>query len=410
MVQKSRANGESGAIGYAPYLQVEIANQRSKKQPQQQLLASHHQERRNVDSFAVSSRPHYVQPRSSAPAPVVVVVVKQDDKHKDDGQNDGENDTMGCVASTLVECGVEHHARGEYELALKAFRAALKTQRQHLGTEHICIAHTLGNMGAVYLRQGKLFLAANNLDEALRMKIKFRAKEKDPKISNISLAGIFNNLGNIAYLRGDYETSHKYYKSTLKELQMLSSSSNRKAVQMSQINLAHALHNIGRLHVLQKEWFAALSVLAECHRIEVQVHGPHNLLLVDTLELMGFVHWSSNSLDLAMTTFCEAFTILRQCHGKIHPAVATCLLHICMVLEARGDLKDAWDVYSRAKDIFILSGVDVSNCGKKNAARTSIANMEQKLLVRVKDNSVPSKKPSSPFVPIGEPELDSCSI
>jgi tetratricopeptide (TPR) repeat protein len=419
MVQKTRTHGGRGATGYAPYLQVEIANQWSKNQHQQQhLLASHHQERRYSDNFAVSSRPHFVQPRSSAP--VAAPVVQQYDERL--VENDKEDDTMGDVASTLVECGVEHHTRGEYELALKAFRAALKAQRLNLGTEHLCIAHTLGNIGAVYLRQGKLFLAANNLDEALRTKIKFRTKEQDPKNSNISLAGILNNLGNIAYLRGDYERSHKYYKSTLKDLRSSSSSSssssNRKAVQQSQIHLAHALHNIGRLHILQHEWFTARSVLAECHRIEVQVHGPRDLLLVDTLELLGYVHFCSSSLKndslhLAMTAFSEALTILRHGHGKVHPAVATCLLHIGMVLEARGDLQDAWDMYSRAQDIFLRSSGTTNGSHRGlDVAQRSMAKMEQKLLVIVKDKnaSEPSKKPSSPFVPIGEPELDSCSI
>jgi tetratricopeptide (TPR) repeat protein len=429
MVQKTRTHGGRGASGYAPYLQVEIANQWSKHEQQQQhLLASHHEERRYSDNFAVSSRPHFVQPRSAAS--VASPIVQPKEKRLVEKNDKEDIATMGHVASTLVECGVEHHTRGEYELALKAFRAALKAQRLTLGTEHLCIAHTLGNIGAVYLRQGKLFLAANNLDEALRMKNKFRTKEQDPNTSNISLAGILNNLGNIAYLRGDYETSHKYYKSTLKDLRSSSSSSSdRKAVQLSQTHLAHTLHNIGRLHILQHEWFAARSVLAECHRIEVQLYGPRDLRLVDTLELLGLVHYSSSlsltnntSLDLAMTTFSEALAILRNGHGKVHPAVASCLLHIGMVLEARGDLQDAWDMYSRAQDIFVRLSSSSSGTATTtttndshhrglNAARRSMAKTEQKLLLLTKDENISeTKKSSSPFVPIGELELDSCSI
>jgi tetratricopeptide (TPR) repeat protein len=279
-------------------------------------------------------------------------------------------DSFGYVASALVDSGVEHHARGEPEHALKAFHVALKAQRLSLGKDHICIAHTLGNIGAVYLRQGKLLLANEALEDALGMKVRLIAKQKrSGQKSEMLLAETMNNLGNVAYLRGDYTTSLKYYRTTLKDLRV------HKGPQK---DLANALHNIGRINIHHKEWDAALSVLTECNRIERVVYGPDHILLADTHQLIGFVHLTSSNLDAAMRSFSEALSILRTVYGPVHADVATCLFNIGMVREARGNLKDAWEVYTKARDIYNRLRLEDTHRGLK-AARRSIANVEQRI-------------------------------
>ena len=412
----------------ASHLRVELSNEWPMK-PIYSQHNHHHQgsygngvgesRRRYVDSFAVSSKPHYVQPRSAAASASTSELTStasspaNKSNHIEDGTNEetAANNTdrprSNYVASTLVECGIEHDNCGEHEKALKAFRAALKAQRLSLGCNHLCIAHTLGNMGAVYLKQGRLFLASQALEEAIRMKLKFRMKENDPKQSKIYLGDILNNLGNVAYLRGDFTTSMKYYRTTLKDARSFGkrcdggddSGSEQKVLMDTE--LANALHNIGRLHIHQKEWDAALSVLTECHRLEETTFGADSIRLADTLELIGFVHFSSSNLKAAMTYFSEALSLHRNMHGPLHADVASCLLHIGMVREATGDLKDAWEVYTKSRDVFVRVGVDFSHRGLK-AARRSIASIEH-LLALEKSNE--TEQSTTRFIPIEQREI-----
>ena len=440
-------SGRNGQL--SSQLRVELSNE----WPMKQIPHQHRQgnaynspsRRRYVDSFAVTSEPQYVQPRSATGSTTTgtstLTCSALSTAYKYGNQNGGgtgesktgeggmtvsgggvaaktggaaTRPTSNYVASTLIECGVEHHDCGEHEKALKAFRAALKAQKLSLGDEHLCIAHTLGNMGAVYLKQGRLFLASQALEEAIRMKLKFRIAEDDPKHSKIYLGDILNNLGNVAYLRGDYTTSLKYYKTTLKDARRFDKQrekdcrddSNEEEETRSDDNknqeqkyllhkeVANALHNIGRLHIHQNEWDAALSVLTECHRMEEALYGADNIRLASTLELIGFVHFSSSNLDAAMTYFSQALPMHRNAHGPLHEDVATCLLHIGMVQEATGDVKDAWEIFTKSRDIFVRVGVDFSHRGLK-AARRSIASIEHLLSNEVEQQQQQRQKRES---------------
>jgi tetratricopeptide (TPR) repeat protein len=313
---------------------------------------------RYVDSFAVSSQPEHAQPQT-----------KLEDENAN--KNKSAGGTFSYVASPLVDIGVEHHSRGEYEKALKCFAAALNEQRLNLGGEHICVAHTLGNMGAAYLKQGRLFLASEVLDESLRMKLRLRGKQnkEEQEQCTIHVADLLNNLGNVAYLQNNHLKSLKYYWATLKDLRTYNG---------PEEELAKTLHNIGRLYVHKKEWKAALTVLTECRRMECDLHGSDNIVICDTLNLIGFVYVQSSSADLGLQSFLRALSISQAVYGTDHPDIAASLLNIGMALEAKGQLMDAWESYNGARKIYERVGVDQSHPGLK-ATRRSIALMEQSL-------------------------------
>jgi tetratricopeptide (TPR) repeat protein len=306
-------------------------------------------EQRSVSSFVITSQPQFVQPQEP-------VKVQQDkpEPQKKSPQND--------VAYDLVKSGVEHHKNGELVMALKAFQAALQVQMLSIGEEHPFIAHTLANVGAVYLKQGQLFLASEALEEALEMKKRLRDHcDDEAGKSKIIIADVLNNLGNVAFLRGDYALSLYFYRTVLKDLRSSDGPDNE---------LANALHNIGRLNVLKEEWDAALSVLTEALRIERELYGPKNVLVGDTLELIGFVRLSSGDHDDAMISFSEALSIFQAKYGAVDPNVATSLVNVAMVMERRGELQGAWHAYVTARDVFVKLGVENSHRGLRAACRS----------------------------------------
>jgi tetratricopeptide (TPR) repeat protein len=209
-------------------------------------------------------------------------------------------------ALSLIKRGVEHHHNGEYEDALRTFQVALKTQRNVLGEQNPAVAHTLANIGAVFLRQGQLCLAGEALEKALQMKKSFSNNCKDEGTkSKIVYADVLNNLGNVAYLRGHYPLSMYFYRTGLKELRK------RKEVDRE---LANVLHNIGRLYVIKEEWDVALSVLSQCLRIEEDLHGKNEVALAGTIELIGFVTFHLVRLTMQWFPFPRhyMYTKIRQ--------------------------------------------------------------------------------------------------
>jgi len=164
------------------------------------------------------------------------------------------------AGSALIESGVSHYTKGEYDKALKAFGAALKTQRVSApGGNDICVALTLGNLGAVYLQQGNFVEAERVLQESLDIK-----KGLAP---NMLMADTLNNLGNCANMRGDYINSCLYYEEALEEIRA------KNGPRVDEIN---ALFNIGRLEIQREHWTKAMISLSDACRMAKESYGSNS--------------------------------------------------------------------------------------------------------------------------------------
>lgn len=264
------------------------------------------------------------------------------------------------VASALVDSGVHHHERGEYDKALKAFHTALKTQRLTLGTDHICVAHTLGNIGAVYLKLGKLEDATLALEQSLQIKLKLRKRRAQTHAGDganretIVISDTLNNLGNASYLRGSYDESMSYYRRSLDE-------SYNSDARRDDALVADTLHNIGRIHLQRGELAPGLVALTESLRLTREMNGPDHINVADTLELIGSIYLTQNSLDDAMDIFLEVVRITRSALGPTHPDLASSFYNVGMTQEAKGDLRAAWEAYSAASDVYKRAGLENSS-------------------------------------------------
>jgi tetratricopeptide (TPR) repeat protein len=289
----------------------------------------------------------------------------------------------------LVKTGVEHHRNGDFKEAIESFQAALKGQLLQYGGDHPTIAQTLGNIGAVFLRQGELAKAGEALQKSLDITEQLRAKCQDDKERRgIPLANVLNNLGNLAYLQGNFAQSIQFYRQNLREL---------RRREFPDSDLATALHNIGRLHVIRQEWDGASSILAQCQKVEEDIYGPKSLELADTLELIGYVHFSNKCLDSAMIAFSEALSIHQRHLGAVHEHVAAALINMAMVMEALGNLKHACQTYETAREVFKSVGVDEKAHRGFQAAKQSHENLQMRILYEKKKEE---KKSAFAFQPI----------
>lgn len=279
------------------------------------------------------------------------------------GRKPISNEQQRISARQLVKAGVAQHMDGNYDEAIKSFQAALKAQILHYGADHLMVAHTYANIGAVYLKQGQLDLAGEALHKSLETKEQLRALCDDENARRkISVADVLNNLGNLAYRQGNFMQSMQFYRQNLRELRGREAPADK--------DLANALHNMGRLHVIRKEWDAASSILTQCQKVEEELFGPKSLQLADTLELIGYVHLSNRCYDNAMIAFSEALSIHQRHLGAVHENVATALINVAMVMEGQGSLKNACHTYATARDVFRKLGVPEDNRSLQVASRS----------------------------------------
>ncbi|KAL3936798.1 MAG: hypothetical protein SGARI_002402 [Bacillariaceae sp.] len=246
-------------------------------------------------------------------------------------------------------------------MALKSFESALNSQMIDKFDDHPFLANTLANIGATYLRQGKHLQAEETLQEAKCMMKRLRKNQCKTKeeMSSCKLTGVLNNLGTVHFLQGDRKLSLEYYREALKDA---------KAYRASKKETTNALHNIGRLSVLQQDWDAAISMLNESLRMEKDLYGQNSMAVVDTLNLIGFAHFSTDNYDAATVVFAEALSIVHSNCGLVHEKVATSLLNVGMVLERQNRLEEARHTFSTARDVFERIGMADTHRGARVAA------------------------------------------
>ncbi|KAL3923732.1 MAG: hypothetical protein SGILL_001482 [Bacillariaceae sp.] len=266
----------------------------------------------------------------------------------------------GTSSRLLINEGIAYHRKGQYEKALKAFILALKSQRVDTNVDHPFLGNTLANIGSTYLRQGKHLEAERSLQEAMQMMRRLRDRcETQEEKSSFKLSGVLNNLGTVNFLQGDRKASLEYYREALKDARTYGGSKKE---------ITNALHNIGRLSVLHQDWDTAISVLNESLRMEKELYGKTAMPVVDTLNLIGFAHFSTEAYDAATVVFAEALSIVHSNCGLVHEKVATSLLNVGMVLERQDRLEEALHTFSTARDVFERIGLADTHRGADVAA------------------------------------------
>lgn len=258
------------------------------------------------------------------------------------------------VGSSLVDNGVQSYQDGRYDQALKQFSTALKTQRLTLGNDHICIAHTLGNIGAVLLSQERFQDAIGVLEESLHIKNALRSNPDaalPDSVSVIKISDTLNNLGNAAFLDGNFQDAMSYYQDSLKEI-------TAGEIPGSVTEIANSLHNIGNVHCFLYELDEALLAHTESLHLIQTANGKDDIVAVDTMEKIGSIYLSQHRYDEAMETFAEVLRVTRVVLGYHHVDCAPSTFNIGMTYEAQGDYRKAKESYQTALSIYQQNGVD----------------------------------------------------
>lgn len=271
---------------------------------------------------------------------------------------ESKDKTSFYVGSGLVVNALQSYGNGDYESALKTLVTALKTQRLTLGDTDICVAHTLGNIGSIYLKMGPEWssYAIEVLEEALGIKLDLKSNPhfQPPKgCKDVILHDTLNNLGSAHAFAGDYIQAMAYYQDALKEITSDASSTSAE-------DLANALYNIGNIHCLMEEYEDALLALGESLDIVQSTFGEDDIQAAEILEKIGAVHLATRDIDQAMTAFLESLRILKVTLGSDNIDCAPCLFNMARAYEMKGENVKAMDAMAIALEIFQRKGSKVN--------------------------------------------------
>jgi tetratricopeptide (TPR) repeat protein len=253
------------------------------------------------------------------------------------------------IGSGLVVNALQSYSEGDYDAALKSLVTALKTQRLTLGEVDVCISHTLGNIGAVYLKMGPDWSedAIEVLEEALKIKMILRSEpQRLPKeCKSITLYDTLNNLGSAYILKGDYIQAMSCFQDALKEITAGTDSINSE-------DIANTLYNIGNVHCLVGEYDDALFAHTESLEIIQSTFGEADAQAAEILEKIGAIHLVKQDVDQAMAAFLEALSITKATLGSDCIDCVPSLYNLAQVHELKGENKQAMEALSTAMDIY----------------------------------------------------------
>jgi tetratricopeptide (TPR) repeat protein len=262
-----------------------------------------------------------------------------------------EDKTSFYIGSGLVVNALQSYSEGDYDAALKSLVTALKTQRLTLGDIDICISHTLGNIGAVYLKMGpeRSADAIEVLEEALNIKMILKSepsKYNFPKeCKNIVLYDTLNNLGSAYVIAGDYIQAMACFQDALKEITNETDSVHSE-------DIANTLYNIGNVHCLVGEYDDALFAHMESLEIIQSNFGEADVQAAEILDKIGAIHMAKRDVDQAMAAFIEALSITKAALGPDYIDCVPSLYNLACVHELKGENEQAIEALGTALDIY----------------------------------------------------------
>eukprot|EP00586_Coscinodiscus_wailesii_P023503 CAMPEP_0172519992 /NCGR_PEP_ID=MMETSP1066-20121228/291738_1 /TAXON_ID=671091 /ORGANISM="Coscinodiscus wailesii, Strain CCMP2513" /LENGTH=423 /DNA_ID=CAMNT_0013302671 /DNA_START=95 /DNA_END=1366 /DNA_ORIENTATION=+ len=204
----------------------------------------------------------------------------------------GSNHVRVALAHNGI--GNFHFRHGNFPLAKDSYVTALNVYKSLVGQDHVFVAITLGNIGTLYWRLGDFERAESDLEESLR-------------IHRLCVDGTDDNA-----------------------------------------EVAAALHNLGIVRFLMKNYEGAVGVLARAHKARRNLFGSDNIDVSRSIDALGSVYLMLGDEVKAMTCHREALRVKQVLLGHCHPSLVATIMNIAKVYRMQGDLARAVVGYEEA--------------------------------------------------------------
>ena len=242
---------------------------------------------------------------------------------------------QGLVAG-LTFIGTIQRIRGEVNLSLACFEEALAISQSTDWCPHNTLrmerqANALTGIGSVHLVRQDLDLALDFLTRALDIHTKIGP-------TSILAAGTLNHLGQVYLEMGDLDAAMEQFGRILEIYQTTEAAPRGRAA---------VLFDIGAVHKRRGELDKAMSYLDQA---QIVLAGRPSELAVNVVSAIGDVWLERGDIERAHLA-CQQGLEIAEALGPKSLGTARALIAMGKINRARGDLKAALAVFERALDV-----------------------------------------------------------
>jgi tetratricopeptide (TPR) repeat protein len=245
---------------------------------------------------------------------------------------------LEATAGLLTKSGRYLWGRAELGQARRLFERALAMRQTRLGSDHLHVAESLYNLGAVLTELGDPAAARTHLERALAIR-QARLGPEDPHV-----AQSLDSLGIVLAAVGDLTTARDHFEHAL-AIREARLGPDHPDVAASHSNLGFALQQLGDLTTARDHFERALA-------IDENRFSRNHPRVAGSLSNLGNVLGDLGEPAAARTHLEDALTIQQTRLNPNHLHVAESLNNLGAMLEKVGELAAARDHYRRALAIY----------------------------------------------------------
>src|SRR6266487_4323253 len=228
--------------------------------------------------------------------------------------------TSSAATRLLYQTGHYLLEHSRYAEAETFYQQCLRTSEQELGPQHLELAYSLNDLGALYAQRGKYVEAETLYQQALRI----WEQALGPEHPN--LARSFNGLANAYLKQGKYEEAEPLYRQSLSIQEQLLEPENP--------HLAFPLNNLAELYRIQDRFEEAEPLYQRALKIWEQALGPGHPNLALPLTGLANIYAEQGKYEEAEPLYQRSLRIRAQKLGFGHPkTVESRMRYISMLRE-----------------------------------------------------------------------------
>ena len=238
---------------------------------------------------------------------------------------------------SLIREATSLSQRAEYDRALLVGKQALEIAERRWGPDDLRVATSLGNLGNVYLTQGKFAEAEPLFERALRIWERGAPGH----------AGIATPIGNLASLyvaQGRYAAAEPLFNRSL--------TITEKAVGTEHPEIAMRLNALAELYRRQSKYAQAEPLYERALSIWEKSRGPTHIDVARALNNLATLYMAQLKYAEAEPLYVRSLAIREKAHGPKHPDVANSLNNLATLYIAQGQHVPAEALLKRSISIW----------------------------------------------------------
>ncbi len=242
-------------------------------------------------------------------------------------------------AAACLNCiGVLHYVmpNGDVQIALDALQTCLKQRLELLGDDHIDVGTTWNNIGRIFFQQGKYDVAMEAYREALRIRRSCQGESVD-------VAATLFNIGQVYHQQENRDKALQLYHDFLKLAKSHFGEFHR--------DICIVTTCIGQVLHEKKEYEKALKSFQHALRIGHVALGVVHSEIAIPLNKMGNLYYETNDLDSALKAYHEGLAIEKEVLEPGNANVYVTYTNIAEIHKQRSEYSKALEYYQQVLDL-----------------------------------------------------------